>query len=38
MIVLVGYYIRTQVTDAPIFLEAKEVERTGRRYGVVEVV
>ncbi len=40
IIVLVGYYIRTSVTDAPIFLEAQaEVESTKAvSYGVFEVV
>ena len=40
VIVLVGYYIRTTVTDAPIFLEAqKEVEETkAESYGVFEVL
>ena len=40
MIVLVGYYIRTKVTDAPIFLEAQqEAERVkAASYGVVEVL
>ncbi len=38
VIVLVGYYIRTKVSDAPIFLEAqKEVEEEAKGYGVVEV-
>ncbi len=37
VVVLVGYYIRTKVTDAPIFLEAQqEVERVKAvSYGVV---
>jgi MFS family permease len=40
VVVLVGYYIRTKVTDAPIFLEAqKEVERVKSvSFGVVEVL
>ncbi|MBC7632640.1 MFS transporter, partial [Aeromicrobium sp.] len=40
IIVLVGYYIRTTVTEAPIFLAAqKEVEATqAESYGVFEVV
>jgi len=40
VIVLVGYYIRTTVTEAPIFLEAqKEVEETkAESYGVFEVL
>ena len=40
VIVLVGYYIRTRVTEAPIFLEAKaqvEAEQS-KGYGVAEVV
>ena len=40
VIVLVGYYIRTSVTDAPIFLEAQaEVESSkAESYGVFEVL
>ena len=40
VIVAIGYYIRTRVTDAPIFLEVqKEVEEgQGAAYGVVEVI
>jgi MFS family permease len=40
VVVLVGYYIRTKVADAPIFLEAQqEVERVKAvSYGVVEVL
>ncbi|WNG92409.1 MFS transporter [Mycobacterium sp. ITM-2016-00318] len=40
VVVLVGYYVRTKVTDAPIFVEAqKEVERVKAvSYGVVEVL
>jgi MFS family permease len=40
VVVLVGYYIRTKVTDAPIFVEAQqEVERVKAvSYGVVEVL
>lgn len=40
VVVLVGYYIRTKVTDAPIFLEAQqEVERVKAvSYGVFEVL
>lgn len=40
VIVLVGYYIRTTVTEAPIFLAAqKEVEETqAESYGVFEVL
>ncbi|CDZ90358.1 MFS transporter [Rhodococcus ruber] len=40
VIVLVGYYIRTKVTDAPIFLEAqREAEQLkSSSYSVVEVV
>ncbi|MCB5293881.1 MFS transporter [Arthrobacter sp. SO3] len=38
VIVLVGYYIRTKVSDAPIFLEArKEVDAGHKGYGVKEV-
>jgi MFS family permease len=39
-VVLVGYYVRTKVTDAPIFVEAQqEVERVKAvSYGVVEVL
>ena len=38
VIVLIGYYIRTKVSDAPIFLEArKEVEAGHKGYGVAEV-
>ncbi|GAY19160.1 MFS transporter [Mycobacterium sp. shizuoka-1] len=40
VVVLVGYYIRTKVTDAPIFVEAQqEAERMkAGSYGVVEVL
>ncbi|MCH6230263.1 MHS family MFS transporter [Microbacterium sp. CFH 31415] len=40
VIVAVGYYIRTRVTDAPIFTEAqKQAEESKHtRYGVVEVI
>lgn len=40
VIVAIGYYVRTRVTDAPIFLQVqKEVEESKRlRYGVFEVV
>src|SRR5918995_1033921 len=40
VIVAVGYYIRTKVTDAPIFLEVqKQVEEEKHvRYGVIEVL
>ncbi len=40
VIVAVGYYVRTRVTDAPIFLQVqKEVERSKEvRYGVLEVI
>jgi MFS family permease len=40
VVVLVGYYIRTKVTDAPIFVEAqREAEQIkASSYGVVEVV
>ncbi len=40
VVVLIGYYIRTKVTDAPIFVEAQqEVERVKAvSYGVFEVL
>lgn len=40
VVVLVGYYIRTKVTDAPIFVAAQqEVDRAkATSYGVVEVL
>ncbi|QIG40143.1 MHS family MFS transporter [Microbacterium sp. 4R-513] len=40
VIVAVGYYVRTKVTDAPIFLEVqKQVEQSkATRYGVLEVI
>jgi MFS family permease len=40
IVVLIGYYIRTKVTDAPIFLEAqRELEHTKAiSFGVVEVL
>lgn len=40
VIVAVGYYIRTKVTDAPIFKEAKaELEENAKAgYGVIEVL
>jgi MFS family permease len=40
VVVLVGYYIRTKVTDAPIFVEAQQdAERLkSSSYGVVEVL
>ena len=40
VVVLVGYYIRTKVTDAPIFIQAQqEVERVKAvSYGVFEVL
>lgn len=40
VVVLIGYYIRTKVTDAPIFLAAQqEAERfKSRSFGVVEVL
>lgn len=38
VIVIIGYYIRTKVSDAPIFLDAqKEVVEGAKGYGVVEV-
>lgn len=40
VIVAIGYYVRTRVTDAPIFLEVqKEIEESKKvRYGVLEVI
>lgn len=40
VIVAVGYYIRTKITDAPIFLEAQKAaeQQKHMRYGVVEVI
>lgn len=40
VVVLIGYYIRTKVTDAPIFVEAqKEAEQIkASSYGVIEVL
>ncbi|WP_137843896.1 MFS transporter [Microbacterium sp. 2FI] len=42
VIVAIGYYVRTRVTDAPIFLEAQkqaaESEIVEKRYGVLEVI
>jgi MFS family permease len=39
VVVLIGYYIRTKVSDAPIFLEVQEAERfRGVSFGVVEVL
>lgn len=40
VIVAIGYYVRTKITDAPIFVEAqKEVEEQNHvRYGVFEVL
>jgi MFS family permease len=40
VVVLIGYYIRTKVTDAPIFLEAQqEVDRSkARQLGAIEVL
>ncbi|GAB3272227.1 MFS transporter [Arthrobacter pigmenti] len=39
VIVLIGWYIRTKVSDAPIFLEARNEVESGTKqgYGVVEV-
>ncbi|WP_035780388.1 MFS transporter [Arthrobacter sp. H14] len=38
VIVIIGYYIRTKVQDAPIFLESrKEVKAENKGYGVAEV-
>jgi metabolite-proton symporter len=40
VIVAVGYYVRTRITDAPIFLEAQKQVQTEEhvRYGVLEVL
>lgn len=38
VVVLIGYYIRTKVTDAPIFLAAREPASQTARYGLVEVL
>ena len=40
VIVAVGYYIRTKVTDAPIFIEAQEEVEAAKKtnYGVIEVL
>jgi len=40
VIVAVGYYVRTKITDAPIFLEAQKevIEEEHVRYGVLEVI
>lgn len=40
VIVAIGYYVRTRITDAPIFLEVqKEIEESKQtRYGVFEVL
>nr|WP_245741637.1 MFS transporter [Herbiconiux ginsengi] len=38
VIVLVGYYIRTHVNEAPIFLEARAATESAARYGALEVV
>ena len=40
VVVLVGYYIRTKVTDAPIFVQAQQEaeEIKASSYGVVEVI
>jgi MFS family permease len=38
VIVFIGYYIRTKVSDAPIFIEAQQEVVEGKKaYGVVEV-
>lgn len=38
VIVIIGYYIRTKISDAPIFVEArKEVAEDHKGYGVAEV-
>lgn len=40
VIVAVGYYVRTRVTDAPIFVEAQKADEEAKatRYGVLEVL
>ncbi|WP_445168338.1 MFS transporter [Mycolicibacterium sp. Dal123E01] len=40
VVVLIGYYIRTKVTDAPIFVEARQEaeQMKASSYGVVEVL
>jgi MFS family permease len=38
VIVLIGYYIRTHVNEAPIFLEARAATQNAARYGALEVV
>ncbi|WP_369044730.1 MFS transporter [Sinomonas sp. P10A9] len=38
VIVVIGYYIRTKVSDAPIFLEAAYDDESAERSGVLEVV
>jgi MFS family permease len=40
VVVLIGYYIRTKVADAPIFLEAQQQPEHSKatRFGVVEVL
>jgi metabolite-proton symporter len=40
VIVAIGYYIRSRITDAPIFIEARERDEKAaqQRYGVVEVI
>ncbi|UWF77750.1 MULTISPECIES: MFS transporter [Microbacterium] len=40
IVVVIGYYIRTHVSEAPIFLEARAQVEAGKatRYGVLEVV
>lgn len=38
VVVLIGYYIRTKVTDAPIFHEAQRQIRQAARFGVIEVL
>jgi len=40
IVVLIGYYIRTKVTDAPIFVEAQQqaLQSKARSLGVVEVL
>ena len=40
VIVAIGYYIRSRITDAPIFIEARERDEkeARQRYGVLEVI
>jgi metabolite-proton symporter len=40
VIVIIGYYIRTKITDAPVFLEAQQQAKESKQvsYGVFEVL